>query len=253
MTPARPKRTRQRTSARRKAPNLSPDAVEALCGVLGHQFADESLLIRAVTHPSALGPEGGDGLASNQRLEFLGDRVLGLVMAERLFERRRGEREGELAPRLNRLVSKRACAAAARHVGLGEFILMSSHEIAAGGRDRESTLGDACEAVIGALYRDGGLKAARRFVERAFAPQLQAKPQRVKDAKTLLQEWAQGEGHDLPRYRTLSREGPDHAPRFTVEVRVGEVLAAKAEANTKQAAEREAAAMLLDRVERGEA
>lgn len=247
MKPARPKRTRQRAATRPVRPRLSAEQVRDLETRLAHRFKDSDLLVRAFTHASAV-PDNG-ALASNQRLEFLGDRVLGLIIAERLFKRRREEREGDLAPRLNRLVNKRACATAAQRIGLGDFILMSPNEIAAGGRERESTLGDACEAVIAALYLDGGLNVARRFVEKAFAPQLAARDGRLKDPKTLLQEWAQAAGHDLPRYRTLDRQGPDHDPRFTVEVRVGGNLAERASEGSKQAAERAAALKLLEQVD----
>ena len=246
MKPSRPKRTRQRAAAKAIQPGLAPGRLKDLQARLGHDFSDTSLLIRAITHPSAV-PENG-ALTSNQRLEFLGDRVLGLVIAERLFTRRRGEREGDLAPRLNRLVNKHACAEAARHIGLGDFILMSPHEIAGGGQDRESTLGDACEAIIAALYLDGGLKTAQAFIERAFGPQLSIHPDRIKDPKTLLQEWAQGQGHDLPRYTTLERTGPDHAPHFVVEVAIGEAWRETGADRSKQDAERAAAFKLLEQV-----
>lgn len=248
MKPARPKRTRLRAAAKQARPELSKVAVEAIEDALGHRFSDTTLLVRAFTHPSAL-PESADGLGSNQRLEFLGDRVLGLVIAERLFSRRMTEREGSLAPRLNRLVNKRACADAAAHMGLGQYVIMSPYEISHGGRERESTLGDLCEAVIAAIYLDGGLKKASAFIEKAFAPQFEERHTRVKDPKTLLQEWAQGAGLDLPQYKTLSRSGPDHAPRFVVEVSVGGDYSETGEDRSKQNAERAAALKLLDRVD----
>lgn len=248
MKQARPKRTRQRAAAKQVTPQLPKEALEALEDRLGHRFAERDLLNRAMTHPSALSGRNG-ALKSNQRLEFLGDRVLGLVIAERLFDRRRTEREGALAPRLNRLVNKRACAEAAQHMDLGRHVMMSSHEIANGGRERESTLGDVCEAVIGALYLDGGLKTARAFIERAFAPQFDEGHARLKDPKSLLQEWAQSQGHDLPDYRTLERSGPDHDPRFTVEVRVGGTFRETGSDRSKQDAERAAAFKLLEQVD----
>lgn len=240
----RSKRTRLRAKGQPKGPQLADDAVSEICDVLGHKFKDRDLLTRAFTHPSAL-PPGDPGLSSNQRLEFLGDRVLGLVIAERLFTRRRNEREGNLAPRLNRLVSKTACAAAVRHVGLGQYVLMSPYEIQKGGRERDTTLGDLCESVVAAIYLDAGLGRARSFVERAFAPQLDAKPTRLKDPKSLLQEWAQSNGHELPKYRLLSQVGPDHAPEFEVQVSIGETLSESATNRSKQDAERAAALKLL--------
>ncbi len=248
MKPSRPKRTRLRASAKSQVHSLSPEAIRALEERLGHRFSDTSLLVRAMTHPSAVNGENS-GLGSNQRLEFLGDRVLGLVIAERLFERRRNEREGALAPRLNRLVNKGACAMAAAHVGLSDHIIMSDYEIASGGRERESTLGDVCEAVIAALYLDGGLKRARNFIEKAFAPQFEQRHERVKDPKSLLQEWALGHGHDLPDYRIVNRSGPDHDPHFTVEVRIGNDLRETGTDGSKQNAERAAAFKLLSQVD----
>jgi len=249
VKPERPKRTRQRASARAQGqPALSQDDADALQSALGHRFSDPDLLTRAVTHPSALqGPK--EPVQSYERLEFLGDRVLGLVIAERLFNRRRTEREGDLAPRLNRLVNKAACAAAARRVGLGEYIIMSPHEIEIGGRARESTLGDACEAVIAALYLDGGLKVARAFIERAWAAQFELRPERVKDPKTLLQEWAHQKDHATPDYRLVAREGPDHAPVFQMSVEIAGVGRARGEGPSKQEAERIAARDLLNRVD----
>ncbi|MEO0785441.1 MAG: ribonuclease III [Pseudomonadota bacterium] len=244
MKPNRAKRTRLRSKARPKGPELSQEAIKDISEIVGHSFKDIALLTRAFTHPSALQPND-TGLSSNQRLEFLGDRVLGLVIAERLFTRRKTEREGALAPRLNRLVNKRACAQAARHLGLGKYVLMSSYEIAQGGQDRDTTLGDLCESVIAAIYLDSGLTMARAFIEKAFAPQLTAQPSRLKDPKSLLQEWAQAHGRPLPRYRILKRSGPDHAPSFVVEVSIGDDLTQSANETSKQNAERAAAQKLL--------
>lgn len=246
--PARSKRTRLRTKGRPQGPVLSDAAYGEICEIVGHSFRDRALVNRAFTHPSAI-PPGSPGLSSNQRLEFLGDRVLGLVIAERLFLRHRTEREGDLAPRLNRLVNKRACAEAVRHMGLGGYIIMSRYEVEKGGQARDSTLGDLCESIIAALYLDSGLTKARAFIERAFAPQLTAQPSRLKDPKSLLQEWAQAHGHKLPRYKTLARHGPDHAPQFTVEVRVGDVWSETAVEPSKQNAERAAALQLLTRLD----
>ena len=244
MKPARPKRTRLRGKGKAAAPVLSDDRLKAAQDVIGYKFKDAALLVRALTHPSAVG--GGDAVRdSNQRLEFLGDRVLNLVIAERLMERRKMESEGELAPRLNRLVKKGACADAVRHLELQEFILLSDGEEAAGGRKRESTLGDACEAVIGAIFKDGGLSPARKFIEKAWAPQFASTPSETKDPKTLLQEWAQGQGLPLPDYDVLSRSGPDHEPIYEIEAKVEGRGSAVATGASKREAERSAAALLL--------
>ena len=244
MKPARPKRTRQRASVKAVRPSLPPEALREAQELIGFRFKDPVSLERALTHPSAIAPSGDTVKLSNQRLEFLGDRVLNLLIAERLIERRQSDSEGDLAPRLNRLVKKGACAAAVRHLGLQQFILMSESEIAAGGRDRESTQGDACEAIIAAIYLEGGLSAARKFVERAWAPQFESAPAETKDPKTLLQEWAQGQGHPLPEYVITGRSGPDHAPVYEVEVRLTAGNAA-ATGSSKREAERHAAALML--------
>jgi ribonuclease-3 len=244
MKPTRPKRTRLRGKGKASAPVLSDDRLKAAQDAIGYKFKDAKLLVRALTHPSAVG--GGDAVRdSNQRLEFLGDRVLNLVIAERLMERRKMESEGELAPRLNRLVKKGACADAVRHLELQEFILLSDGEEAAGGRKRESTLGDACEAIIGAIFKDGGLSPARKFIEKAWAPQFASTPAETKDPKTLLQEWAQGQGLPLPDYDVLSRSGPDHEPIYEIEAKVDGRGSAVATGPSKREAERSAAALLL--------
>ena len=199
MTPTRPKRTRLRSKGKASQPSLAETDIRTLESILGHKFKNPETLIRALTHPSAVTSAESVRL-SNQRLEFLGDRVLNLVIAERLIDRRRMESEGDLAPRLNSLVRKGACADAMRHLGVSEFVIMSDGEIAAGGRERESTLGDACEAIIGAIYQDAGLSTARKFIEKGWAPQFEAAPAQTKDPKTLLQEWAQGQGLPLPDY-----------------------------------------------------
>ncbi len=244
MKPARPKRTRLRSKGKNGVPTLSDDRLKTAQDAVGYKFKDAKLLVRALTHPSAVG--GGDPVReSNQRLEFLGDRVLNLVIAERLMERRKMESEGELAPRRNRLVKKGACADAMRHLELQEFILLSDGEEAAGGRSRESTLGDACEAVIGAIFKDGGLSPARKFIEKAWAPQFASAPAETKDPKTLLQEWAQGQGLPLPDYDVLSRSGPDHEPIYEIEAKVEGRGSAVATGPSKREAERSAAALLL--------
>ncbi len=243
MKPARPKRTRQRAAIKAPRPTLSPDVLKAAQEAVGYRFKEPGLLVRALTHPSAVASVDAVRL-SNQRLEFLGDRVLNLIIAERLCYRRQTESEGDLAPRLNRLVKKGACADAMRHLGLQAFLILSDGEVSSGGRERESTIGDACEAIIAAVYEDGGLGAARKFIERAWAPQFEAAPVETRDPKTLLQELAQGQGHPLPEYIVTGRSGPDHAPVYEVEVRLP-LGSASASGPSKREAEREAAARML--------
>ena len=251
MKPGRPKRTRLRAASKRQLPALTSTSIEALEKALGHNFKDKSLLVTAMTHPSAL--SAAEAVKhSNQRLEFLGDRVLGLVISDRLLERYPTEREGELAPRFNRLVRKSACAGAARKATLGDHILMGKSERIAGGHERESTLGDVCEAVIGALYLDGGLKVARGFIEQAWAEMFASPPANARDAKSLVQEWAQGKSLPLPDYTVTGREGPDHAPVFHVRLTIEGNGSTDASGPSKQEAERVAAAAMLKKLENNE-
>lgn len=247
MNHPRPKRTRQRAAAKAVRPGLTDASLAAAEEACGYRFKDKALLVTSLTHPSAV--SAAESLQhANQRLEFLGDRVLNLIIAERLIERRKNETEGDLAPRLNRLVKKGACAEAFRHLGLNAFVLLSDSEVASGGRERESTLGDACEAVIAAVYLDGGLGAARKFIEKGWAPQFNSGPTEMKDPKTLLQEWAQGQGHPLPEYVVTGRSGPDHAPEYQIEVRVAGNGSASATGTSKRDAERHAAARMLEQL-----
>lgn len=249
MKPGRPKRTRLRRAGKSQRLALSDTMRTELEERLRHVFKDKSLIDTAMTHPSALSKKDKPA-HSNQRLEFLGDRVLGLVMSERLFSRRPGEQEGALAPRFNALVNKEACANAARRMGLGQYVMLGVSERDNGGNDKASILGDLCEAVIAALYLDGGLKAASAFIERAWAEQFANPPTRVKDAKSLLQEWAQGRGFDVPKYETIGRSGPDHAPLFEVRVSAGPKASHTGTGASKQDAERAAATALLDTLEK---
>ena len=208
---------------------------------LGHSFADESLLRRALTHPSAEG-------ASYQRFEFLGDRVLGLVIAGWLLDRYREADEGELAVRLNALVRKETCAEVAEAVGLGAHVIMGGGEEKAGGRKKAAILADACEAVIAALYLDGGLPAAERFIRAEWAPLIEKSGMAQRDAKTALQEWAQGAGHPVPQYALDERTGPDHAPEFTVSVQVKGQSPVQAKGGSKRQAEQAAAQAMLEKL-----
>ena len=217
----------------------------ALADRLGHDFADPSLLVRALTHGSRSGPARED----NQRLEFLGDRVLGLVVAEALLAADEAASEGQIAPRFNALVRREACAEVAREIGLGEALKLGRSEMISGGRKRDSALADAMEAVIAAIHLDGGFEAARRVVLRLWAGRIGTSPLDARDAKTTLQEWAQARGHAPPDYALVARDGPDHAPRFVIEARLATGEAERAEGASKRIAEHAAAAALLRRVE----
>jgi len=216
-------------------------ALQDLSARIGHTFSDPALLQLALTHSSArVGSVTND---DNERLEFLGDRVLGLAVAELLAESFPKAREGELARWFNNLVRAETCAQVAREWELGECIVMSG---AKKGGAEGRILGDACEAVLGAIFADAGYDAAREVVQRFWRPQLSSRDLAGPSAKSLLQEWAQGRGLPLPRYLEVAREGPDHAPRFTAEVQVEGIAPERGQGANKQAAEQAAAlAMLL--------
>ena len=214
---------------------------------LGHRFEKIGLLDRALTHPSISSHMNPD----NQRLEFLGDRVLGLVIAEVLIERYPDEAEGVLAPRLNDLVRKETCAEVALAVGIDQFLRLGKSESQTGGRRKIAILGDAMEAVIAAVFLDAGLDAARDMILRLWKARIEAQGDRPPmDPKTALQEWAQANGMKPPRYNTVGREGPDHAPVFTIAVVLETGATAEAEAKSKRAAEQAAAAKLLESLEK---
>ena len=221
--------------------------LKAFEGRLGHRFAEPELLVRAVTHSSMSSPNRDD----NQRLEFLGDRVLGLVMAEALLERDRAAQEGQLAPRFNALVRKEACADVARQIDLGKVLKLGRSEMMSGGRRKQALLGDGMEAVIAAVYRDAGFEAAREVVLRLWGKRIESVKEDARDAKTALQEWAQARGQTPPEYVETARSGPDHAPQFTIEARLADGQAESATAGSKRQAEQAAATALLARVEAG--
>jgi ribonuclease-3 len=202
------------------------------------------LLERALTHSSANSSE------SNERLEFLGDRVLGLIAAEKLHALYPDDAEGGLALKFNALAREEACAKAAEAAGLADHIILAQSEIANGGRRKAAILAGACEAVIAALYLDGGLEAARRFVERYWTEAFATLDRDMRDPKTALQEWAQGrkEFPAAPVYRIARREGPDHRPRFWVEVSVAGHDPAIGEGGSKREAEQAAAKTMLERL-----
>lgn len=224
--------------AARKAPETS-----RLQATLGHVFTDQSLLATALTHMSA----EGSRLQSYQRLEFLGDRVLGLSIADMLFERYPQAEEGDMSRRLADLVRKETCADVALAWNLGAFMRLGEGEILGGARKNKAILADACEAIIGAVFIDGGYAAARGLVERAFGERLLKPVRPLRDAKTALQEWAQGQGYQTPTYSERGRSGPDHAPVFRVAARIAGLVDAEAQGPSKRLAEQAAAETFLRR------
>ncbi|AVO38405.1 ribonuclease III [Pukyongiella litopenaei] len=212
---------------------------------IGHEFEHPALLVRALTHGSYSSPNRDD----NQRLEFLGDRVLGLVMATALLDHDKGATEGQLAPRFNALVRKETCADVAREIDLGAVLKLGRSEMMSGGRRKQALLGDAMEAVIAAVYRDAGLAAAQAMVLRLWGDRIARVEADARDPKTALQEWAQARGMKPPAYVEVDRAGPDHAPVFTIAARLAGGQEARATANSKRRAEQAAAAALLERLE----
>lgn len=227
-----------------------------LAAALGHRFGNGQLLADAVTHPSLMGlersgkgvtPAHGPGIAY-ERLEFLGDRVLGLCVAEWLWERFPDEREGALAKRHAALVRREALGTVADAIGLGRHLRLSPAEASGGGRSNRTILADACEAVIGALYLDGGLEAARRFIRGAWGGLIDRADVPPVDPKTALQEWAQGRGRPLPVYEMIEQTGPAHEPVFRVRVRVEGEEPVTGSGSSKRAAEKQAASLLLNQL-----
>jgi ribonuclease III len=213
---------------------------------IGYRFKDGALLDCALTHISAL--KGARNRAgSYQRLEFLGDHVLGLVISDVLFRAFPKADEGELSRRLADLVRKETCAEIAGTIELGAAIKLGSSEANAGGRKRPAILADVCEALIGAVYLDGGYPAAEGLVERLWQVRIQAKAQPLRDSKTVLQEWAQARGLPTPAYREVARTGPDHSPEFRVAVQLPNFAPAEGSGRSKRAAEQAAAAAMLAR------
>ncbi len=210
---------------------------------LGHRFSDPELLKRALTHASAT------STLSNERLEFLGDRVLGLIVAETLHARHASESEGALTVRFHALVRAEACARVAEAVNLPAYIKLAGTGFDSA-RARAAILSDVCEAVIAALYLDGGMATARAFIARYWAEMFDDPGQgaELRDAKTRLQEWAQGRGLPTPTYRELARTGPAHAPHFTIEASVEGEAPQTGQGGSKREAEQDAAAKLLTRV-----
>lgn len=219
-----------------------------LTATLQHEFADLSLLDQALRHPSA----AALALESNQRMEFLGDRVLGVVVAAMLYAEFESEEEGALAHRFTALVRRRALARVAMSIDLGAHLKLNRGEEDGGGRTNPANLADACEALIAALYLDGGFGAAEKFIRHHWAPLMAEDATPPRDAKTQLQEWVQAKHACRPRYRTLSSEGPAHQPLISVEVSIEGAAPARADGSSKRGAEQKAARILLDQLTRSD-
>ena len=232
---------------------------------IGYTFKNRDLFSHALTHasvrsakpmpgkakPDKAKPDRKTGASSpvsahdNERLEFLGDRVLGLAIAELLWSTYPSDSEGQLAKRFNGLVRGETCAAIGRTIGLGPFLILSGSEADSGGRAKDTILADAVEALLGALFIEAGFDKAREVVRRLWLPLLDDMPEATTDPKSALQEWAQGQGLPLPRYAEVTRQGPDHAPHFVSEVRVPGHSPARGEGPSKRIAEQAAATAML--------
>ena len=221
---------------------------------IGITFSDQSLIIRAMTHRSSVN-ESPFLIGDNERLEFLGDAVIGLVAAEFLYQRFPEKREGPLTAMRAYLVRKETLARFAREIDLNKHLLMGRGEEDSGGRERDTTLSAAFEAVVGALYLDQGLEASKAFLLPFFRPELERlqTDQLTKDAKSRLQEWSQAELKQTPSYVTIGATGPDHNREFTVEVRIGGQAYGTGTGRSKQQAAQAAAQAALERIQTSEA
>ena len=220
------------------------EAIRSFEQRLGYEFSNLSLLVEALTHSSI----ASDFRKDNQRLEFLGDRVLGLVMAEALLEIDQTAPEGTLAPRFNALVRKETCAEVARQIELGGVLKIGRSEMLSGGRRKDALLGDGMEAVIAAIYKDGGFEIAKTIIIKLWGDRIKNVKVDARDAKTMLQEWAQARGQNPPNYEVISRSGPDHAPDFLVKVILESGETSEALAGSKRQAEQMAAKALLQKI-----
>ncbi|MEM1200878.1 MAG: ribonuclease III [Pseudomonadota bacterium] len=221
---------------------------DGLIQKMGHAFSDIANLEQALTHPSARTNKfrkGGKRVHENERLEFLGDRVLGLVIAEWLMERFPDANEGELAQKLNALVRKETCAEIAREMQLEAYIRVGKTERSGGVHKRTAVLGDAMESLIAAIYLDSGYEGAKRVVRRMWKANMETVGDVLRDPKTVLQEWAQGRGLAAPTYRVISQSGPDHNPKFEIGVEVEGLEGETGRGGTKRGAEQDAANKLL--------
>jgi ribonuclease III len=217
---------------------------QAIAALLGYTFRNRDLLKAALTHGSG---RKGKTNTTYQRLEFLGDRVLGLVIAEELYVRNPRKAEGALAQNFSVLVRAEACADAARDLNISEHIRVGQKEKAQGMATQTVILGDVMESILGAMYLDGGLEPARALIMRLWDERLSSRSKLVKDAKSFLQEWALAQGKAIPAYRIVSRDGPDHSPNFTIAVTIEGFAEAVASAQSKRNGEQLAAELFLRR------
>lgn len=230
--------------------NQRAEAVSKLAERLGYAFKDPRVLERALTHSSVA--EGvqqpSKRIGDNERLEFLGDRVLGLLVADHLVQAFPEADEGQLSARLHSLVDKAACARVGERLGIGAALRLSPGETKSGGRRKAGVIADAVEAVLAAVYRDGGLVAAKQVFDKAWAEEFASPPApALTNPKSALQEWAQSKGHPLPTYRIVERTGSDHAPTFVVEVTVVSYDPVRQSGHSRQEAEKAAAVALMKR------
>jgi ribonuclease-3 len=228
-----------------KSVRIRVAAASTLEQTIGYRFKDKDLLTRALTHISALG--GGSRAGSYQRLEFLGDHVLGLVISAMLFDAFPKGDEGELSRRLADLVRRETCADVARAINLGEAVRLGTSESNSGGRARTAILADVCEALIGAVFLDGGYDKATAFVERFWGERMRVPTRPLRDPKTMLQEWAQARGLPTPVYKEIERIGPHHNPEFRIAVSLPQREPAEGRGRSKRVAEQAAAAAMLQR------
>jgi ribonuclease-3 len=251
--PSRPKRTRHRAAAKaRKRPTLTADKRKALETAIGYRFKDEAILARALTHPSLIDEYQGSVGFSNQRMEFLGDRVLGLVMAEILINKYPKEREGYLTKLFHHLVSGPVCAKVGEQINLRDYLFMDASMHSNQSSHYDKAVADAVEALIAAIYNDSGLDAAERFIKKCWIFDTLTKETAEPDAnpKTLLSDWCGANRAAYAVYETVGTSGPDHAPKFTVKVSVENHGEATAKGSNKAEAERAAARALLDLLEK---
>jgi len=227
-----------------KRPKVELAALEAR---LGYIFKDADLAARALTHVSAPSTSGSGRHQSYQRLEFLGDRVLGLVVAAMLYEAFPTAPEGELSMRLAKLVRRETCASVAEEWDVGPHLVMGLGEARAGGRKKAAILSDICESLIGAVFLDSGFEAARDLISRSWRARMNADIEPEQDAKTAVQEWAQARGLSAPRYVEAGRSGPAHQPHFIMQVELDGFEPERGEASSKRAAEQAAAQAFLNR------
>ncbi|MGH1417620.1 MAG: ribonuclease III [Hyphomicrobiaceae bacterium] len=220
-------------------------SIKPLEDALGYHFKNEALRDRALTHASVQASKKTHGGGDNERLEFLGDRVLGLAIAQDLSETFPSATEGELARHYNRLVRGRTCALVGREIGIGDHLILSESEDLSGGRDKDTIIADSVEAILAVIFLESGFVTAREVILRIWKKHSESLPEATPDAKSALQEWAQGNGLPLPSYVELRRDGPDHAPKFKSEVRIDGAEPAAGEGSSKRSAEQAAARTFL--------